>query len=48
MKHDDFDKMMGYVMNDVAKLVEKAKEIQRNRIIALNQRDLNDNGIEKN
>ncbi len=46
MKHDEFDKMMGYAMNDVTKLVEKAKEIKRNSIVALNQRDLTDNGIE--
>ena len=46
MKHDEFDKMMGYAMNDVTKLVEKAKEIKRNSIVALNQRDLADNGIE--
>lgn len=46
MKHEAFDKMMGYAMDDVKELVDIAKEIKRNRIIALNQRDLKQNGIE--
>ena len=46
MKHEKFDKMMGYAMETVNELVETAKEIKRNRIIALNQRDLKQNGIE--
>ena len=46
MKHEEFDKMMGHAMETVNELVETAKEIKRNRIIALNQRDLKQNGIE--
>ena len=46
MNHEAFDKMMGYAMHTVTELVEKAKEINRNSIIALNNRDLTDNGIE--
>jgi hypothetical protein len=34
-------------METIEKLVKQAKEINRNSIIALNNRDLNDNGIEK-
>jgi plasmid maintenance system antidote protein VapI len=45
--HEAFDKMMGYAMHTVTELVEKAKEINRNSIIALNNRDLKDNGIER-
>jgi hypothetical protein len=45
--HEAFDKMMGYAMGTVNELVEKAKEINRNSIIALNNRDLKENGIEK-
>ena len=46
MKHEEFDKMMGYAMDQVKELVEMAKEIKRNRIVDLNQRDLKENGIE--
>ena len=46
--HEAFDKMMGYAMHTVNELAEKAKEINRNSIIALNNRDLKDNGIERN
>jgi hypothetical protein len=46
MKHDEFDKMMGFAMNRVKELADTAKEINRNRIIELNQRDLKENGIE--
>ena len=46
MKHEEFDKMMGYAMDQVKELVETATEIKRNRIIELNQRDLKQNGIE--
>ena len=46
MNHEEFDKMMGHAMDHVKELVETAKEIKRNRIIALNQRDLKENGIE--
>ena len=45
--HEAFDKMMGYAMHTVKELVEKAKEINRNSIIALNNRDLKENGIEQ-
>ncbi len=47
MKEEAFDKMMGYAMDTVNELVEKAKEIKRNSIIELNNRDLKENGIEK-
>ena len=46
-KHEAFDKMMGYAMHTVNELAEKAKEINRNSIIALNNRDLKENGIER-
>ena len=46
MNHEEFDKMMGYAMETVNELVEMAKEIKRNRIVELNQRDLKENGIE--
>ena len=46
MKHKEFDKMMGYAMNAVKELAERAKEINRNRLIELNNRDLQQNGIE--
>lgn len=45
--HEAFDKMMGYAMHTVKELAEKAKEINRNSIIALNNRDLKENGIEQ-
>ena len=45
--HEAFDKMMGYAMHTVNELAEKAKEINRNSIIALNNRDLKENGIER-
>ena len=47
MYYKEFDKMMGYAMDTVNELVEKAKEINRNSIIALNNRDLKENGIEQ-
>jgi len=47
MNEEAFNKMMGYAMSTVNELVEKAKEINRNRIIELNERDLKDNGIEQ-
>ena len=46
MKHEEFDKMMGFAMNRVKELTDTAKEIKRNRIVDLNQRDLQQNGIE--
>ena len=47
MNEEAFNKMMGYAMDTVNELAEKAKEINRNSIIALNNRDLKDNGIER-
>ena len=47
MNEEAFNKMMGFAMGTVNELVEKAKEINRNRIIELNERDLKDNGIEQ-
>ena len=46
MNHEEFDKMMGYAMNTVKQLAERAKEINRNRIIELNMSDLRKKGIE--
>ena len=42
-----FNKLMGYPMETIEKLVKRAKEINRNSIIALNNRDLKENGIEQ-
>jgi hypothetical protein len=41
------DELMGYPMETIEQLAKKAKEINRNRIIELNKRDLRENGIEK-
>ena len=38
---------MGYPMETIEQLVKQAKEIKRNSIIALNNRDLKENGIEQ-
>ena len=46
MNKKAFNKMMGYAINTVEELAKKAKEINRNRIIELNQRDLKEHGIE--
>jgi len=46
MNEEAFNKLMGYPMETIEQLVKQAKEINRNRIIALNQRDLKENGIE--
>ena len=46
MKHEEFDKMMGYPLDEVKRLADLLKEINRNRIVDLNQRDLKQNGIE--
>ena len=46
MKHEEFDKMMGYPLDEVKRLADLLKEINRNRIVELNQRDLKQNGIE--
>jgi len=42
-----FNKLMGYPMETIEALVKQAKEINRNSIIALNNRDLKENGIER-
>jgi len=47
MNEEAFNKLMGYPMETIEQLVKRAKEINRNRIIELNQRDLQQNGIEK-
>ena len=46
MNEQTFNKLMGYPMETIEKLVKQAKEINRNRIVDLNQRDLQQNGIE--
>jgi hypothetical protein len=46
MKEKAFNELMGYPLDEVKELVEMAKEIKRNRIVDLNQRDLQQNGIE--
>jgi len=45
--HEAFNKLMGYPMETIEALVKQAKEINRNSIIALNNRDLKENGIEQ-
>jgi hypothetical protein len=47
MNEEAFNKLMGYPMETIEKLVKQAKEINRNSIIALNNRDLKENGIEQ-
>ena len=47
MSEEAFNKLMGYPMETIEQLVKQAKEINRNRIVELNQRDLKENGIEK-
>jgi len=47
MNEEAFNKMMGYPMETIEQLVKRAKEINRNSIIALNNRDLKENGIER-
>lgn len=42
-----FNKMMGYPLEAVEQLAERAKEINRKRLIELNNRDLHKEGIEK-
>ena len=44
MNKETFNKMMGYPLEAVEKLAKQAKQI--NRIVQLNQRDLQQNGIE--
>ncbi len=47
MNEEAFNKLMGYPMETIEQLVKQAKEINRNRIVDLNNRDLKENGIEK-
>ena len=46
MNEEAFNKLMGYPMETIEQLVKQAKEINRNRIVDLNNRDLKENGIE--
>ena len=46
MNEEAFNKLMGYPMETIEKLAERAKEINRKRLIELNNRDLQNNGIE--
>ena len=46
MNEQTFNKLMGYPMETIEQLVKQAKEINRNRIVDLNNRDLQQNGIE--
>lgn len=48
MNEEAFNKMMGLPLEAVEALVKQAKEINRNRIIELNERDLKETGIESN
>ena len=47
MNEEAFNKLMGYPMETIEALVKRSKEINRNSIIALNNRDLKENGIEQ-
>ena len=47
MKEKAFNELMGYPLDEVKRLADLLKEINRNSIIALNNRDLKDNGIEQ-
>jgi hypothetical protein len=44
--NETFNKLMGYPLDEVKRLADLLKEINRNRIVELNQRDLKQNGIE--
>jgi hypothetical protein len=46
MKEKAFNELMGYPLDEVKRLADLLKEINRNRIVDLNQRDLKQNGIE--
>ena len=41
------NKLMGYPIETIEALAKQLQEINRNRIIELNQRDLKEHGIEK-
>ena len=47
MNKEAFNKLMGYPMETIEQLVKQAKEINWKRTLELNQRDLKDNGIER-
>tara|TARA_R110002153_G_C12972263_1_gene461446 strand:+ start:406 stop:546 length:141 start_codon:yes stop_codon:yes gene_type:complete len=44
MNEEAFNKLMGYPMETIEQLAKQAKQI--NRIVELNKRDLDQNGIE--
>ena len=46
MNKEAFNKLMGYPLEAVEQLAERAKEINRKRLIELNNRDLHKQGIE--
>lgn len=46
MNEEAFNKLMGYPLDTVEQLAERAKEINRKRLIELNNRDLQKEGIE--
>ena len=46
MNEEAFNKLMGYPLEAVKQLAARAKEINRKRLIELNNRDLQNNGIE--
>lgn len=47
MNKEAFNKLMGHPMETIEALAQQAKEINRKRTLELNQRDLKDNGIER-
>jgi hypothetical protein len=47
MNKEAFNKLMGYPMETIEALAKQLQEINRNRIVELNQRDLKEHGIEK-
>jgi len=46
MNKEALNELMGYPMETIEQLVKQAKEINRKRLIELNNRDLHNNGIE--
>ena len=47
MNKEALNKLMGYPMETIEALAKQLQEINRNRIVELNQRDLKEHGIEK-
>ena len=47
MNEEAFNKMMGHPMEAIEQLAQRVKEINRKRLIELNNRDLQNNGIEQ-